>query len=131
MLTGNGADYMRGLQSVHLMASIRIPPDRFAHRIPGPDGERSTLVYEHGTLTVKLYAPRDIDHQQPHTRDEVYFVVSGYGTFIHGDRHDPFEPDDFLFATAGVPHRFENFSDDLLLWVLYYGPEGGEKPRGT
>ena len=109
------------------MASIRIPPDRFAHRIPSPDGERSTPVYQHGTLTVKLYAPRDVDLQQPHTRDEVYVVISGHGTFVHGDRHDPFETDDFLFASAGLPHHFENFSDDLLLWVMYYGPEGGEK----
>ena len=31
-----------------------------------------------------------------------------------------------LFAAAGVEHRFENFSYDLALWVLFYGPEGGE-----
>jgi hypothetical protein len=31
-----------------------------------------------------------------------------------------------LFAAAGVEHRFENFSDDLALWVIFYGPEGGE-----
>jgi hypothetical protein len=23
-------------------------------------------------------------------------------------------------------HRFENFSDDLAVWVFFYGPEGGE-----
>jgi hypothetical protein len=28
-----------------------------------------------------------------------------------------------------VPHRFENFSDDLALWVFFYGPEGGEAQR--
>jgi hypothetical protein len=31
-----------------------------------------------------------------------------------------------LFAAAGVEHRFENSSDDLPLWVVFYGPEGGE-----
>ena len=35
------------------------------------------------------------------------------------------EPTD-LFAAAGATHRFENFSDDLTVWVLFYGPEGGE-----
>jgi len=25
-----------------------------------------------------------------------------------------------------MEHRFENFSDDLAVWVFFYGPEGGE-----
>ena len=107
--------------------SVRLPPGEFVSRIPGPNGERSTPVFEHGTLTVKLYAPRGTDPQQPHTRDEAYVVIRGRGTFVHGDRREPFEPNDFLFAQAGLPHRFENFTDDLLVWVIYYGPEGGEQ----
>jgi hypothetical protein len=31
-----------------------------------------------------------------------------------------------LFAAAGVAHRFENFTDDVVVWVLFYGLEGGE-----
>jgi hypothetical protein len=27
-----------------------------------------------------------------------------------------------------VPHRFENFTDDFGTWVIFYGPEGGERP---
>ena len=108
------------------MASIRVPVDAFSGRIPGPSGERSTVVFEHGTLLVKLYAPRERDLQTPHTRDEVYVVVSGHGTFVHGNEREPFGPNEFLFASAGVVHRFEDFTDDLLVWVLYYGPEGGE-----
>ena len=104
-------------------------PADFLHLIPGPAGERSTLVFEHGTLTVKLYAPRGVDMQTPHTRDEAYIVIGGRGTFVCGEERKPFEPSDFLFAPAGLPHRFEDFSDDLLVWVLFYGPEGGEQPR--
>ena len=37
-----------------------------------------------------------------------------------------FAPGDVLFVPAGVPHRFEDFSDDLVVWVMFYGPEGGE-----
>jgi quercetin dioxygenase-like cupin family protein len=33
---------------------------------------------------------------------------------------------DALFVAAGRPHRFENFSDDFVVWVVFYGPEGGE-----
>ncbi|HEX8615974.1 MAG TPA: cupin domain-containing protein, partial [Thermoanaerobaculia bacterium] len=62
-----------------------------------------------------------------HTRDEAYIVVSGSGTYVHGEQRDPFAPGDFLFAPAGLPHRFEDFSDDLVVWVIFYGPEGGER----
>ena len=24
-------------------------------------------------------------------------------------------------------HRFEEFSDDFATWVMFYGPEGGER----
>lgn len=34
---------------------------------------------------------------------------------------------DVLFAPAGIEHRFENFSDDFVTWVIFYGPVGGEK----
>jgi hypothetical protein len=25
-----------------------------------------------------------------------------------------------------MEHRFENFSDDLSVWVFFFGPQGGE-----
>ena len=26
-----------------------------------------------------------------------------------------------------IEHRFEDFTDDFAIWVIFYGPEGGEK----
>ena len=95
-------------------------------QVPGPQGERFAQVFAHGTLVVEVYAPRGADPQTPHARDEVYIVASGSGEFVSGTNRQPFGPQDFLFAAAGVEHRFENFTDDLVLWVLFYGPEGGE-----
>ena len=95
-------------------------------RLPGPQGERFVTVFEHGSLLVEVYAPRGSDPQKPHTRDEVYVVVQGSGDFVVEASRQPFGPGDLLFAAAGEVHRFENFSDDLLLWVIFYGPEGGE-----
>ncbi len=94
--------------------------------VPGPQGERFAQVFAHGSLVVEMYAPRGTDTQTPHARDEVYVVASGSGEFVSGENRAPFGPNDFLFAPAGVAHRFENFTDDLSVWVLFYGPEGGE-----
>lgn len=97
-------------------------------RLPFPDGERFAVVFEHGSLQVEIYAPRGRDSQTPHTRDEVYLVMQGSGEFVNGEHRHLFAVGDFLFVPAGIEHRFENFTDDLLVWVIFYGPEGGESP---
>ena len=96
-------------------------------RMPGPDRDQYDVLLRHGTLTVGLYAPRGIDDQTPHSRDEVYVVISGRGHFRNGAERRPFAPGDVLFVPASVEHRFEEFTDDLALWVMFYGPEGGER----
>ena len=95
-------------------------------RLPGPQGEQSVLLFEHGSLVVKLYAPRGNDPQTPHSLDEIYVVARGSGEFVCSGTRQPFAPNDVLFVVAGVEHRFENFSDDFAAWVFFYGPEGGE-----
>ena len=71
-------------------------------------------------------APRGHDPQKPHTRNEVYVIAAGRGTFLSGGARQDFAPGDFLFVPAGMVHRFEEFSDDFAAWVMFYGPEGGE-----
>jgi mannose-6-phosphate isomerase-like protein (cupin superfamily) len=95
--------------------------------LPGPKGERFRSVFQHGSLQVEIYAPVGTDPQTPHTRDEAYVVVAGSGEFASDRGRQRFGPGDFLFAPAGVAHRFEAFSADLVVWVLFYGPEGGER----
>jgi mannose-6-phosphate isomerase-like protein (cupin superfamily) len=101
--------------------------DEAMTRLPGPNGERFAEVLKHGTLSVEVYAPRGSDPQQPHTRDELYVVMRGSGEFLNGDAREAFGPGDVLFVPAFVPHRFENFTADLAVWVVFYGPEGGER----
>lgn len=95
-------------------------------QLPGANNERFAPVLRHGSLEVEIYAPRGVDLQTPHTRDEVYVVMQGHGEFVNGPIRHPFAPGDVLFVPAGVEHRFEHFTDDFAVWVLFYGPEGGE-----
>ncbi len=97
-------------------------------RVPSPKGEPFAVVFEHGTLSVEIFAPRGADTQQPHARDEVYVVARGRGEFINDGARRRVAAGDFLFVPARVPHRFENFSDDFAVWVFFYGPEGGGRP---
>ena len=96
--------------------------------LPGPDGAPFAELLAHGTLSVEIFAPRGIDTQKPHERDELYVVVRGSAEFVHGAERSRVAAGDLLFVPAYVPHRFESFSDDLALWVMFYGPQGGERP---
>ena len=93
---------------------------------PPPPGNLAIPVFAHGTLAAELYEPRGHDPQQPHERDEIYVVARGHGQFFAGERSHAVGPGAFIFVAAGQAHRFESFSDDFAVWVLFYGPEGGE-----
>ena len=98
--------------------------------IPGPNDERSASVLRRGTIDVKLSArPLRPNRQTTHAQDELYVVICGRGVLFHNGRRDAFEPGDCLFVAAGTDHHFEDFSDDLAVWVIFYGTEGGEVPR--
>lgn len=83
-----------------------------------------------GTLELGYYAPMDPDDQRPHAQDELYFVTKGHGVFWRAGEKVPFQVGDALFVAAGVEHRFVDFSTDLELWVVFWGPSGGEQPDG-
>ena len=93
---------------------------------PPPTGNLAVPIFSHGSLVVELYTPTGHDPQKPHTRDEVYFVMRGKGFFFDGEHRHSVEAGSFLFVPAGQIHRFEDFSSDFTVWVVFYGPEGGE-----
>jgi mannose-6-phosphate isomerase-like protein (cupin superfamily) len=94
--------------------------------IPGPAGEHAVSLLQRGTLNVKLSLPVPPNQQTPHVQDEVYVIIRGRGVLLHDGERDPFEAGDLLFVAAGTEHRFEDFTEDLAVWVIFYGPPGGE-----
>ena len=95
-------------------------------RIPGPAGEHAVGLLERGTLKIKLSCPVRPNKQTPHAQDEVYVIIRGRGVLIHDGKRDEFESGDLLFVAAGTEHRFEDFTEDLAVWVVFFGPQGGE-----
>ena len=100
-------------------------------RIPGPAGEHAASLLQRGTLDVKLSLPVSPNRQSPHEQDEVYVIVRGRGVLVHDGEREAFELGDLLFVAAGTEHHFEDFSEDLAVWVIFYGPRGGEVPSGA
>src|SRR5213083_2745325 len=89
---------------------------------PPPAGNLAVPIFSDASVEVELYTPQGEDPQKPHQRDEVYFVVRGRGVFFDGAHKYPVESGSFLFVPAGHVHRFEAFSADFAIWVIFYGP---------
>jgi mannose-6-phosphate isomerase-like protein (cupin superfamily) len=103
---------------------IRLADARLA--IPGPAGEHSVSLLQRGTLNIKLSLPVPPNQQTPHEQDEVYIVISGRGVLVHDGKRERFEAGDLMFVAAGTEHHFEEFDKDIAVWVVFYGPAGGE-----
>jgi mannose-6-phosphate isomerase-like protein (cupin superfamily) len=61
------------------------------------------------------------DHQNPHTEDEVYYVVAGRATITVGAEERPVQAGSIVFVDADVPHRFHDITEQLVILVVF-GP---------
>jgi mannose-6-phosphate isomerase-like protein (cupin superfamily) len=104
----------------------RLTPKQALARLSEAAKQPFARVFSHGSLVVEIFKPEHVDRQHPHSRDEIYAVISGCGEFVIDGARRPFEAGEVLFVPAGVEHRFERFSEDFATWVFFYGPEGGE-----
>ena len=50
-----------------------------------PEGVWDKTLFEHGTMSVIVFAPRGRDYQTKHSQDELYIVIKGSGTLMIGD----------------------------------------------
>ena len=60
----------------------------------------------------------------PHTEDEVYYVVGGTGQVRIDGEDREVGPGSVIFVGAGVEHRFHSISEDLKLLVVFAPPRG-------
>lgn len=62
--------------------------------------------------------------QQPHTEDEVYYVISGRGAIDVDGRDYPVSPGSVVYVPAAVPHHFHRVTEDLEVLVFFAPAEG-------
>lgn len=93
-------------------------PQDYLQKLPHK-GEQFIDAFRRPHMRAVLYAPRGHDPQTPHKADEVYIIVAGTGKlWVEGETF-PFEVGDMLYVPAGRKHRFVDFSDDLVTWVVF------------
>lgn len=91
-------------------------------------GERYLEFFMGDSLSMGLYVlpAGDVDPQQPHTEDEVYYVVSGHARFTSGDEERDVQPGMVIFVEKGAEHRFHSITENLMLLVVFAPPRGSQ-----
>lgn len=62
------------------------------------------------------------DTQQPHTEDEVYYVVQGRARITVAGEQRPVGPGSVVYVATGVDHRFTDIEEDLHVLVFWAPP---------
>ncbi len=72
-------------------------------------------------LSAGLYALRvgATDPQQPHTEDEVYYIVGGRGRILVAGESRPVGPGSIVYVKANDQHRFHDITEDLSILVFF------------
>ena len=60
-----------------------------------------------------------LDPQQPHTEDEVYYIVSGRAFIRIGDEDRAVAAGSIVFVPARAEHRFHSIVEDLTILVFF------------
>lgn len=85
-----------------------------------PDGVWDVEPFEKDGVTLVFFAPRGVDHQTEHDKDEFYFIARGWGVLVIEGGENTCAEGDVFFVPAGVNHHFVNFSHDFATWAIFF-----------
>jgi mannose-6-phosphate isomerase-like protein (cupin superfamily) len=100
--------------------------DELHARLPLPadekwkDGVWFTNAFAKGDFELEFFAPRGLDYQTPHDKEEFYIIVGGTADLIKTGEAINCRTGDALFVAAGEEHHFENISEDFATWVIFF-----------
>lgn len=69
------------------------------------------------------------DPQEPHTEDELYYVVHGRARLRVGPEDIAVEPGSLVFVAARVEHRFHDISEALEVLVFFAPAESSQADK--
>ncbi len=112
--------YMKAIDSFGISSSEAV--DRLKR-----EGTELVHLSRYGNLSFDIYRPHGTDRQKPHDKDEIYIVISGYGTLNCNNKRTECRQGDILFVPAGMEHWFEKFSKDFCTWAVFSNPVQSEQ----
>lgn len=72
-----------------------------------------------------------VDPQQPHTEDELYYVISGRGHIRVGSEVHAVGPGSLIYVPALMEHRFFDIESALTILVCFSPAEYARRPPSS
>jgi mannose-6-phosphate isomerase-like protein (cupin superfamily) len=97
-------------------------------------GGRSYLEFlRSASLSVGIYhlQASATDPQQPHSEDEVYYVIGGSASIRVGEEDREVRQGSIVFVEAEVEHRFHTITEALTVLVFFAPAEYTLSPDGS
>ena len=66
------------------------------------------------------------DPQQPHSEDEMYYVIRGKGKFSYDGNDVDAVAGSVLYVPKQIEHSFHSIEEDLVI-LVFFAPEEGSK----
>ena len=91
-------------------------------------GEKYLEFFKGDNVSLGIYSLLigEEDQQQPHTEDEVYYVLSGHAKMKVADIDRNVKPGSIVFVGAGIEHNFHDITENLMVMVVFSPPQGSQ-----
>ena len=95
------------------------------------DDDRFLEFFRSESMSLELYRLQAgaEDPQEPHTEDEVYYILRGTARIRIGDEVHPIGAGDLVYVEREVDHAFEQIEEDILALVFFAPPYRSNEDR--
>ncbi len=92
--------------------------------LDGKDDEAIEVLDEESmTVEMARYSAGEAAPKNPHTEDELYYVISGSAKVRAGDSVHSVEAGDTVFVEQGLEHDFFDINEELVTLIIFAGSE--------
>lgn len=87
------------------------------------EGRQFAEVLDLDSVTLELGLYPSASPKNPHTEDEIYYIISGSGKIRVGDETHAVEPGDVVFVEQGLEHDFFDVDEQIAALTIFVGSE--------
>ncbi|QGX96612.1 cupin domain-containing protein [Haloplanus rallus] len=75
------------------------------------------------SVTIEVGKYPTASPKNPHTENEVYYIISGSGMIRIGDKTHSVESGDVVFVEQGLEHDFFNIDEEITALTIFVGSD--------
>ena len=80
-------------------------------------------VFSKESITLEIGKYPTSSPKNPHTENEVYYIISGSGMIRVGDNTYSVERGDVVFVEQGLEHDFFNIDEEITALTIFVGSD--------